>query len=450
VAASTLTQPPPRSGATVLALALPLLFLHARYTPGVTLSLGSTDIDLRLTDAALAAVALATAHAWWAGGRTLPARGRAVWIAAASLLALALASAAWGPLVTDGYELGAGVVSALKLAEYAVLAPAVVLLVRTRRDLLLVLGSLTAWTVLAAVVGVLQFLGVLGDLDDTPAGRRKPSFLGYHDFAALSAAAVAVAVVAFALGDRDRRERLLARSAAGAGVVGVVLAGSIAAIGGLVVATAAALALLHALGRLHARGAAAAVAVVAVAAGGTLAMRSADVTAFVRFLGLESREEDRTDVQTYSHRAVLSYIGLRIAADRPLLGAGWQGSQLEASYGPYLDDARARFPDVAPAALPSPEHPWGVQNAYVQAAADMGLAGLLALLALLGTATAAAVHASLRAPPASALLALAWLAVAAFELAALGLVPGVPIVALLWLGVGLAVASATVAEGRNP
>jgi len=450
VAAPTPTQPPWRAGATVLALALPLLFLHARYTPGVTVALGGTDVDLELTDAALAAVAAAAAHAWWTRGRTFPASGRAVWIAAAALLGLALASAAWGPLVTDGYALGAGLVSALKLAEYAVLAPAVVLLVRTRRDLRLVLASLTVWTVLAALVGVLQFLGLLGDLDDTPAGRRKPSFLGYHDFAALSAAAVAVAVVAFALGDLGRRERLVARAAAAAGVVGVVVAGSIAAVGGLVVATGATLALLRARGRLDARGAVAAIAVVAVAVAGTVALRSADVTAFVRFLGLESREDDRTDVQTYSQRTVLSYIGLRIAADKPLLGAGWQGSQLEASYGPYLEDARARFPDVAPASLPSPEHPWGVQNAYVQAAADMGVAGLVALLALLGTAAAAAGRMALRGPPAAALLALAWLAVAAFELAALGLVPGVPIDALLWLAVGLAVASATVAEGRNP
>lgn len=450
MAASTPTQPPRRTGATVLALALPLLFLHARYTPGVTVPLGGTDVDLELTDAALAAVAAAAAHAWWGRGRAFPAGGRGVWISAAALLALALASAAWGPLVTDGYALGEGAVSALKFAEYAVLAPAVVLLVRTRRDLGLVLASLTVWTVLAAAVGVLQFLGVLGDLDDTPAGRRKPSFLGYHDFAALSAAAVAMAVVAFALGERGRRERLLARAGAAVGVIGVVVAGSIAAVGGLAAATAAALSLLRARGRLNARGAVVAVAVVVVAVAGAVAVRSADVTAFVRFLGLESREDDRSDVQTYSHRTVLAYIGLRIAADRPLLGAGWQGSQLEASYEPYLDDARARFPDVAPAALPSPEHPWGVQNAYVQAAADMGVAGLVALLALLGTAAAAAVRASLRGPPAAPLLALAWLAIAAFELAALGLVPGTPIDALLWLAVGLAVASATVSEGRNP
>jgi O-antigen ligase len=449
VAASTRTQSPRRSGAIVLALALPLLFLHARYTPGLTLGVGSTNVDLELTDAALAAVALAGAHAWWARGMAGPASGRAVWIAAGALLALALASAAWGPLVTEGYSLADGLVSALKFAEYAVLAPAVVLLVRSRGELVLVLSSVVAWTALAAVVGVLQFLGLLGDLDNTPAGRRKPSFLGYHDFAALSAAAVAIAVVAFALGDSDRRGLVLARVAAVAGTVGMIVAGSIAAIGGLTVATGATLILLRARGRLHKRGALMALAVVAVAVAGTVAVRSADVSAFVRFLGLESRMEDRSDVQTYSHRTVLSYIGLRIAADRPLFGAGWQGSQLEASYGPYLDDARRRFPDVAEASLPSPEHPWGVQNAYVQAAADMGAVGFVALVALLAAAAATAARRALRGPPASSLISLAWLAVAAVELAALGLVPGAPIDALLWLAVGLAVASPTVAEDRT-
>ncbi|HEX8044067.1 hypothetical protein, partial [Candidatus Deferrimicrobium sp.] len=49
---------------------------------------------------------------------------------------------------------------------------------------------LACWSAAATAVGLLQFAGALGDLDKTPAGRRKPSFLGYHDFATLSAMAV--------------------------------------------------------------------------------------------------------------------------------------------------------------------------------------------------------------------------------------------------------------------
>ena len=64
-------------------------------------------------------------------------------------------------------------------------------------------------------VGVLQFFGVLGDLDDTPAGRRKPSFLGYHDFAALSGCAFAIGLAGLVF----RTHRTLGAAACAAGGV---------------------------------------------------------------------------------------------------------------------------------------------------------------------------------------------------------------------------------------
>ena len=48
---------------------------------------------------------------------------------------------------------------------------------------------------------------------------------------------------------------------------------------------------------------------------------------------------------------------------------------------PQLPAARKKFPDVAPLAFPTREHEWGVQNAYIQAAADLGLIGLVLWLA---------------------------------------------------------------------
>ena len=68
--------------------------------------------------------------------------------------------------------------------------------------------------------------------------------------------------------------------------------------------------------------------------------------------------------------------------------------------------ARRRFPDVSPFAFPSPQHRWGVQNLYLQAAADMGVIGLAALLALLGSGLVAGVRWAVRAPPAGAAPAL--------------------------------------------
>jgi hypothetical protein len=421
-----------------LAAAVPLLFLHSRYTPGVTLPLGSADVDLRLTDAAIAAVVAAAAVTWRREGPGRLGSARALWIPVGVLVGLVAASVAWGAIATDGYPAAVNAVSAAKFAEYALLAPAAALLLRARADVAAVAVSLTAWTVAAAGVGLLQFVGLVADLDDTPAGRRKPSFVGYHDFAALSGATLLLGVALLALPAASPRVRLLGRVAAAAGAVGLALAGSVAAAAGVLAGATAMLLLL----RPAARRLAVTVAVVASAVGGTLLIRSGDVVDFGRFLGAD--EGEQAGVETYSHRTVLSYIGLRIAADHLLTGTGWQGSALPSSFEPYLDDARARFPTVTEEALPSREHPWGVQNAYVQAAADLGIAGLAALLAVL---VAAGLLAYRRAPAPAALVALGCLLVGAAELAALGLVSGVPVWALLWLAAGAAVASPLVDEG---
>jgi O-antigen ligase len=425
--------------AWVVAGALPLLLLHARYAPEATLALGSAEVDVTLADAAIAAVVAAAAWAWRSdpGRRALGAR--LPWAAAAALAGLALAGALWGPAVTDGYPFAESLVSALKFLEYALLAPAAAVLVRSRRDVQVVAWALALWAAAAALVALLQFVGLLGDLDDTPAWRRKPSFLGYHDFAALAGAALVLAVVLLAF---ERRSRLAAAAAA-AGALGLALAGSVAAAGGVVVATLAVLAAAHRAGALARPRAALAAGLVAVAVAGTAAVRSGDVGDYLRFV--DERRERSGEIETYSHRTVLAYIGVRIAADHPLLGTGWQGSALPASFEPYLDDARARYPTVSAESFPSEGRRWGVQNAYVQAAADLGLAGPALLLLTLGAGIAIGLGRAARGGTAPALGA-ALLLVAAAELAALGLVPGVPIWALAWLGLGLAVASAPVRE----
>jgi hypothetical protein len=425
--------------AWVVAGALPLLLLHARYAPEATLALGSAEVDVTLADAAIAAVVAAAAWAWRSdpGRRALGAR--LPWAAAAALAGLALAGALWGPAVTDGYPFAESLVSALKFLEYALLAPAAAVLVRSRRDVQVVAWALALWAAAAALVALLQFVGLLGDLDDTPAWRRKPSFLGYHDFAALAGAALE--------GEQDDREHerrsRLAAAAAAAGALGLALAGSVAAAGGVVVATLAVLAAAHRAGALVRPRAALAAGLVAVAVAGTAAVRSGDVGDYLRFV--DERRERSGEIETYSHRTVLAYIGVRIAADNPLLGTGWQGSALPASFEPYLDDARARYPTVSAESFPSEGRRWGVQNAYVQAAADLGLAGPALLLLTLGAGIAIGLGRAARGGTAPALGA-ALLLVAAAELAALGLVPGVPIWALAWLGLGLAVASAPVRE----
>ena len=70
----------------------------------------------------------------------------------------------------------------------------------------------------------------------------------------------------------------------------------------------------------------------------------------------------------------------------------------------------------------------------------MGVVGLAALLALLGSGLVAGVRWALRAPPAGAALALVpvlWLLMAIGIWNGLGIVAGIPLVAITWLSLGL-------------
>jgi hypothetical protein len=76
-----------------------------------------------------------------------------------------------------------------------------------------------------------------------------------------------------------------------------------------------------------------------------------------------------------------------------------------------------------------------VQLLYLQVAADLGIAGVAALLALATAGIAAGIRGVRSAP--AALVGLAWLLVAAGVWTGIGLVPGLPLGALTWLAFGL-------------
>ena len=172
----------------------------------------------------------------------------------------------------------------------------------------------------------------------------------------------------------------------------------------------------------------------------------------VRALGVRHKEEE-VGVQTYVQRALLAYIGWRIFLDHPIAGTGWQASVKEpATYRPYLADAHREFPDAPELAFPSPAHPWGIQNAYVQSLADLGVIGLLLWLWLFASGLYVAGRRALRAPPEAATVALTaglWLLVAMGVWTALGLVAGIPLDGLTWVALGLAVAAAAGATRAN-
>jgi O-antigen ligase len=190
------------------------------------------------------------------------------------------------------------------------------------------------------------------------------------------------------------------------------------------------------------------VAIVAIVAGGVTAVRGDALEDFLRFLGVRG-DEPPIGVETYSQRAVLAYIGLRIAQDNPIVGVGWQRSSRPEVFEPYVADARERFPDVVDLAFPARGREWGVQNLYIQMLADAGVIGL-ALLLLVGVAgLVLAWRAATRAPTpwaaGAGLVGVCALLTLAAEWASLGIVAGIPLQAATCLLLGLAAAGAAAA-----
>jgi O-antigen ligase len=230
-----------------------------------------------------------------------------------------------------------------------------------------------------------------------------------------------------------------------AGAIGLVLSGALAGFLGLLAAALAAAGLALLRGTLNVRRAAALAGVVALVGAGILALREADMRAFLRFLGVQPARDTETFAgESYVQRLVLGYIGTRIFLEYPVLGAGWQATSEQETYAPFLPDARRRYPDAPDLAFPSPEHPWGVQNAYIQAAAELGFVGLVVFLGLFATALVVAGRAAARAPPPAVravAIPILWLLVTMGVWLGLGLVAGIPLVGLHWLALGLAAAT---------
>ncbi|MDQ5822105.1 MAG: hypothetical protein M3540_11760, partial [Actinomycetota bacterium] len=181
----------PSAGPLVLALAVPLIFLHSTYQPSLSVGLGSTTATLYLSDAAVlvaaaAALAAGLRHGFWPLRPGLP-----VQLAGAAFLAWVLAATVYPLAFEDHYRFAVHLVTALKLCEYALLSLAVPLLLRRREDALPLFATLTAWSVAASTGAVLQFLGLVNEFEGRRPGQREPSFLGIHDLAAFSGAVLA-------------------------------------------------------------------------------------------------------------------------------------------------------------------------------------------------------------------------------------------------------------------
>ena len=419
--------------ALLVAAAIPLLFLHSEFQPSVSARIGGTSVDAYLSDFAVLAVVVAALAVAVRDGLAPLAPARFLWLVAGAFFVWLFFGVAWGRHTTPGYPTSTHFVTALKFLEYALLAPAVVLLLRTRDDLLAAFWSFAVWSCCATGVGIAEFFGADVGAKGT-VGHRQASFLSSADFAALSAASLLLGLLALGL-PRLRFPRALGVVAAVTGVLGTIVAGAVASVLGI----ATALVLVGAVAvwrrEVPARGALVVATVAAVAAAGVVVIRGHDLGAFARFLGASKQQttEPQTKVQTYAHRTLLVWIGYRIWRDHPLLGVGWEGSAEPGAFVRYLPAAHDRFPNEAPLAFPSaaPGRRYGVQNVWVQALADLGVVGCLLWASVFAAAAWLAVRSH-------ALVALAWTGLLVWLWSAQGFVAGIPLDALTWLAFGLA------------
>jgi O-antigen ligase len=438
--------------AVVVAAAIPILFLHVRYQPGIALHLGTTSVHAYLSDFAVLAVVAAAIAAGHALGWAPLREGRMLWVAGAMFFAWVVVEIAWGRHVSSaGYAWHEHAVTGAKFAEYALLAPAVPLLLRDGRDLVVAAWSMTAWNAVAAATGLAQFFGAAIFFADGRGGVRQAAFIGSSDWAALSAATLMIGLLGVAL-PRLRLGRALTATATAGGIVGMIIAGALASVAGL--ATAIVLLVLVLLVRREVpvgRLAAVAAAGIVVLAG-TLAIRSSDLNAFRRFVDSApaSSQSSAGRAPSYAHRTLLVWLGYEIWKDHRLLGVGWEGTTEPAVFEPYLPAAHRRFPNEVPLAFPSPTRRYGVQNAWVEAAADLGVVGLALWAAVFAAAAWLAARRALRGS-ATGLYALACTGLLVWLWAAQGFYAGIPLDALTWLVFGVAALGTNGAqvEGRG-
>ncbi len=427
-------------GAVLIALAIPILFLHVHYQPGFTISVGSLEATAYLSDFVVWLVAAAALVEGVRLGFAPLRAGWPIWVAAGAFFTWLAVAVAIGAQRTPGYDWQKHTVTAAKLVEYALIALALPLLVRGRAALLPAFGALTIWSIGATVVGLAQFFGADIFLSGT-VGKRQASFLSSLDFSSLSAATLLAGAFALSVRYFDKR---LAWAAIASGMLGTILGGSMSAVLGVLAGAAVLAVLLAWQGRLQMRPAIAVAVSLAVLVVGALAIRGSDLSAFARFVGSnETQTEPAAKVQTYAHRTLLAWLGVEIWKDHPVFGSGFEASGEPGAFEPHLAAAHRHFRSEAATAFPSrdPERRYGVQNLYVQTLADLGVLGAALLVALFGAAVWVAVRA-VRAGILLGALAAAWLALLLGLWTAQGYVAGLPLDALTWFTFGLAATAA--------
>jgi O-antigen ligase len=421
----------------LLAVCLPPIFLHVRWQPGVAVRFGSTDLNAYLSDFAVLAIAIAAVAVGMRRGFAPLRGGRWIWATSLAFLLWTFLEVAYGRHLSSAYPWRTHGVTAAKFAEYAVLAPSLPLLLRSRSSLRLPLWSLTLWSVLATGVGLAQFFGAAIFVHGA-VGARQGSFLSDADFAALSGAVLFVGLVALVRPESGLGRRL-GVVATLSGLIGLILAAAVASLLGLATAAIALAVVLVVRRELPLRRAIAMLIAVVVAGAGVVSLRGGDLGSFARFVSTPATSPNAREktVQTYAHHTLLVWISLQIWKDHPVLGAGWEASADPAVFEPYLPAAHRHFPSEPPEAFPTPAHPYSSQNIWVAALAELGIVGLALLLAAFAAVVATSWRVARTAAAPAALIGLGWTALVVWLWTAQSFVAGIPLDAVTWLGFGL-------------
>jgi O-antigen ligase len=440
-------------GALVLALAIPLMFIDERHEPVFTFDVGSRTARVAIWEIAVGVVLFVALVVAVRVGVSRLGAARILWIPGL-LLAAWLAFETLRPAAIDDPRFDHHLVDYAELTAYALVAVAVPLLVRRALDLTIVVVSIVLWSLVAAGVAVAQFLGA-DILDPNVAGERQPSFLTVHELAALSALSLGIAVGGILATRRRMPAPVLFPVALIAGVLGFVVAGSVAALAGFAVGTL--VALVAARGRFGPAAPSGASLVglgivVLVVALGVSSVRTDMAQDAVERAGLVD-DEAAVEPTTAPEREVLAYIGLRAFKDNPVLGVGWQRSSRFEIVERYLADAHKRYPDAPEVSFPTAAQELLIPSAYVQLLSEGG-AIALALVLFIGVgglvlSWRTTMYASTPWAAGAGLATMCALGALAAEWALVTLVPGIPLQAATALTLGLAAAGAATVEEES-
>lgn len=395
----------------VFLVTVPLCLLRAIDQPSV----GIGSIDVTVADVFLAATGVLAL-------RRLRARRRLpsppLFAAMAAFAALLLVSA----LPNGGDALSA----AAKITLYAALALGAVAFLDSAERVRALLAVLVLWATAAAAWAAVGFV--------TSDRGRQGSFMGEHDMAALATLAAAIGLAR--LHGRRGHPGWIAFAGLAAGLVGTVLAASLASLLGLYLASVVVLVIAMRHRELRLVPAALTLAVALAATGGTLALRQGELGFLQEWFGTPS-EDSRANPASWSQRLIYSYIGGRIFLDNPVLGTGWHGLLPPEEFVRYLPDARERYPDQPYHYFPPSDRGFIPQQTYDQILFELGLVGAALFVVLAGIAVWRAAVAARRRSGERAYLPAAWLGALGGALAGAALFGGTPLIGMLWLTLGL-------------